>query len=263
LYKVCKSISRYPFNDKRVNEVVNRNHRVGVGVSGYLQSSWIRKADQMSTIYEALRETDEYYSKELGIGKSIKLTTVKPSGTLSLLAGVTPGVHPAYAKHYIRRIRFSASDPLVDVCRKNGYHVEPMFNYDGTRNLDTMVVSFPVETPNGTVLAKDVCATDQLSFQSFLQHFWSDNAVSMTCYYHKEELGLIKKYLQENYDTIKTVSFLLHSEHGFEQAPLQEISKEQYQQLSANIKPVVRIEDKREFTLLDNLECTSGACPAR
>jgi adenosylcobalamin-dependent ribonucleoside-triphosphate reductase len=263
LYKVCKSISRYPFIDKRVNDVVNRNHRVGVGVSGYLQSSWIRKSDEIAIVYDALKETDEYYSKELNIGKSIKLTTVKPSGTLSLLAGVTPGVHPAYAKHYIRRIRFSTSDPLVDVCRKNGYHVEPMFNYDGTRNLDTMVISFPVETPNGTVLAKDVSAVDQLCFQSFLQHFWSDNAVSMTCYYHKEELSIIKQYLKENYETIKTVSFLLHSEHGFEQAPLQEITENQYQQLSANITPVVVIDYNREFTLLDNLECTSGACPAR
>ena len=263
LYKVCKTISKYPFTDKRVNEVVERNHRLGIGVSGYLQSAWINKSDQMSTVYSALRETDQQYSRELSIGQSIKLTTVKPSGTLSLLAGVTPGVHPAYAKHYIRRIRFSTSDPLVDTCRKNGYPVEPMVNYDGSRNLDTMVVSFPIETPYRTVLAENVSAIDQLSFQSFLQHFWSDNAVSMTCYYNKKELKDIKKYLKENYDTIKTVSFLLHSEHGFKQAPMQEISKDEYIQLSADIRPIAGIEDKREFTLLDNLECTSGACPAR
>lgn len=262
-YKVCKTISNYPFSDNRINEVVKRNHRLGVGLSGFLQSPWINKYREISTVYESLREVDETYSKQLNICESIKLTTVKPSGTLSLLAGVTPGVHPAYAPYYVRRIRFSASDPLIETCRKNNYLIEPVINYDGTKNLDTMVVSFPIKTPPKTILAKNVNALDQLSFQSFLQHFWSDNAVSMTCYYKKEELNSIKNYLKNNYDTIKTVSFLLHSDHGFVQAPLEEITEDKYNQLTENIKPMTQIIETGDYDLIDSLECVSGSCPVK
>jgi len=262
-YKVCKTISNYPFSNSMINEVVQRNHRLGIGLSGFLQSRWINKSNEISTVYEDLRETDLQFSKQLNISSSIKLTTIKPSGTLSLLAGVTPGVHPAYAQHYVRRIRFSASDPLVDECRKSGYRVEPSLNYDGTTNLDTMIVSFPIKTPSGTILSKQVSAIDQLQFQSFLQHFWSDNAVSITCYYKKEELPNIKQYLKNNYETIKTVSFLLHSDHGFVQAPLEEISQEKYNQLTENLKPILRTQETGDYSLIDSLECTSGGCPVK
>lgn len=264
IYKVCKSISCYPFSDPRVNEVVIRNHRIGVGLTGLLQSSWIQQPDSISRAYQALEELDMDYSRTLGTGRSIKLTTVKPSGTLSLLPGVTPGIHPAYAKYYVRRIRFAANDPLVDACRKNGCHIEPQINFDGSRNLDTMVVSFPIKTPDRTILAKDVTPVDQLEFQTFMQNYWSDNAVSITCYYRPEELNTIKEYLRENYtDGIKTVSFLLHKGHGFLQAPLEEITREEYNKLSEKQNNLTQLTETEDYSLLDNMECSSGACPIK
>jgi hypothetical protein len=263
-YKVCKTISKYPFSDQRVNDVVQRNHRLGISITGVLQSRWISEPESMGEVYQAIEEADIMYSRELGISTSIKLTTVKPSGTLSLLPGVTSGIHPAYAGHYIRRIRFASNDPIVKICRDSGYRVEPMLNMDGTRNLDTMVVSFPVKSPSGTILADRVSAVDQLKFQSLVQDNWSDNSVSTTCYYRPEELPEIKEYLKENYtDSVKTISFLLHKEHGFEQAPYEEISSNEYSYLSANTRPINSVVDTSERELEETLECASGSCPIR
>ena len=75
--------------------------------------------------------------------------------TLSLLAGATPGVHPAYSKYYLRTVRMSSSDKLVQICKELGYHVEFLLNFDGTENHDTVVVYFPCETPDNAVLAED------------------------------------------------------------------------------------------------------------
>lgn len=264
-YKVCKTISKYPFSDPKINEVVNRNRRLGVGATGILQSKWVRDPSSFDTVYNAVEETDVTYSRELGVNQSIKLTTVKPSGTLSLLPGCTSGIHPAYSKYYTRRIRFSSEDPLVAMCRDNGFHVEPCLNQDGTRNLGTMVVSFPIKTPQGTVLAKSTSAIDQLKFQQLMQQHWSDNAVSITCYYKQEELPEIKAYLKENYnDSIKSVSFLLHTGHGFTQAPLEEISEAQFTENSKKTGLIERVVDTVERELdPNNLECAGGACPVR
>jgi len=262
--KVCKTISAFQFSDARVNEVVGRNHRLGLSVTGLLQSKWCSDPDGFTAAYHAIEEEDARYSRYLGVKESVKLTTVKPSGTLSLLAGVTAGLHPAYSRYYIRRIRFAANDPLIDLCRKTGHPVEPVMNFDGSRDLNTMVISFPVETPNGTVLAKDMTAIDQLKTQLFMQTYWSDNSVSMTCYYMPDELPNIHQYLMESYDeNIKSASFLRHSEHGFIQAPMEPMTKEEYLALKSKTSPVLGLKDDSERALDESLECTSGACPVR
>ncbi len=264
MYKVQKTISCVPFQNDLTNEVVQRNHRLGLGLTGFLQAPQMMNPDWMNEVYHHLEQTDKQYSRQLGVSTSIKLTTIKPSGTLSLLAGVTSGVHPAYSEYYIRRIRFAANDQLVDVCRKHGYHVEPVKNFDGSNDMGTMVISFPIKSPKNTVVAAEVTAIEQLEYQKWLQTYWSDNAVSVTVYYRREELPEIQQWLQENYESsVKTVSFLLHSEHGFAQAPLEEISSGRYDELKANSMPIIKIEDNAELTFSDSVECEGSNCPVR
>lgn len=264
MYKVVKAISCLPFVHDETSEVVKENHRLGIGVTGFLQAPHLRDEKIFSNVYRNLEKIDKEYSKLLGVGPSIKLTTVKPSGTLSLLAGVTSGVHPAYAPFYLRRIRMASTDPLVALCKKNGYHVEPVVNYDGSRNHDTMVVSFPVKTPEGTICAKDLTAVQQLEWAKWLQTNWSDNSVSVTVYYQKEELPSIKEWLDAHYDKfVKTVSFCLHNKHGFAQAPLEEITEAQYNELMGKTKPITRIENDSGAELKESLECSSGTCPVK
>lgn len=186
----------------------------------------------------------------------------KPSGTLSLLAGVTPGVHPGYSQYHIRRVRLRTEDPLVNKAAKAGYPVEFARNFDGTENYETSIISFPCAFPDGTVVAKDLTAIDQLNYVKELQTNWSDNAVSCTVYYKKEELPAIKQWLRENYrDGVKTVSFLLHSDHGFDQAPLEEITKEQYEEMVLKTQPIDFNDTLPELD--SSLECGSGGCPIR
>lgn len=260
LYRINKHSLSLDCHLPETEAIVHKNMRMGIGVTGYLQATeeqrnWLPEA------YEMLREFDKNYSAQHGFPTSIKLTTVKPSGTLSLLAGVTPGAHPAYSQYYIRRVRMASNIPLVEDCRKAGYPVEFQRNFDGSEDRGTVVVSFPVSHPDGTVIAADMSAVDQLEVIKRLQSEWSDNSVSVTIYYRKEELDDIKAWLKTNYSTsVKSVSFLLHSEHGFDQAPMEEITKEQFESLSAQVKPITDISfiDER----LDD-DCASGACPIR
>lgn len=261
LYRVNKHSLSIPCSLKETEDIVHKNMRMGIGVTGYLQAteeqkSWLDKA------YVYLRAYDKEYSKLNGFPNSIKLTTVKPSGTLSLLAGVTPGAHPGYSQYYIRRIRMAADSELASVARSHGYHVEYVRNFDGTEDHSTVVVSFPCSFPEGTEFGTDMSAIDQLEVIKRLQLEWSDNSVSVTIYYRKEELEAIRWWLHDNYFNTKSVSFLLHSDHGFDQAPMEEITKEKYEELKAGVKPITRI-GKLSLGEVDIDDCDTGACPVR
>ena len=261
LYRVNKHSLALPCHLDSTEQIVHKNMRMGIGITGVLQA----RTDQLEwleEVYTKLRTFDEYYSAKHGFNKSVKLTTVKPSGTLSLLPGVTPGCHPGYAQYMIRRIRISANHPLVQVCRDHGYPVEYQQNFDGSEDHSTVVVSFPFAYPEGTKLAKDMTAIDQLETVKWLQEKWSDNSVSCTVYYRKEELPEIKKYLKKNYkNNHKSLSFLLHSDHGFKQAPFEEITKEQYDEMVANTTLITGIAEANIG--LDEADCATGACPIR
>jgi len=261
LYRVNKHSLALPCHLKTTEEIVHANMRMGIGITGVMQCTeeqkgWLRKA------YEELRQFDKQYSEDNNFPISVKLTTVKPSGTLSLLPGVTPGCHPAYARYMIRRIRISSNHPLVQVCRDHNYHVEYQQNFDGSEDRSTVVVSFPFRHPDHAVLAKDMTALDQLETIKWLQENWSDNSVSCTVYYRKEELPEIRKYLKKYYKNAhKSLSFLLHSEHGFKQAPLTEITEEEYNELVTKTKLITRIDEANIG--LDDGECAGGVCPVR
>lgn len=266
-YRMCKHSLRLPCHSKETEEIVHKNSRLGIGITGYLQATEEQKS-WLPECYEYLRKLDVTYSFEHKFPVSIKLTTVKPSGTLSLLGDTTAGIHPAYSKYYIRRVRFSSTSPLVELAKKNGYHTEYVENFDGTLNRDTIIVEFPCTVPDGTVLAKDCTAINQLEIVKRVQKDWADNSVSNTVYYRKEELPAIKKWLLDNFnDGIKSVSFLLHSNHGFKQAPLEEITKEIYDEMTSKITVISEIPNSTfnmdDDEIVKDQSCAGGSCPVR
>ena len=177
LYRIIKHSLRLPCHHPETEAIVHKNMRMGIGITGYLQATEEQRS-WLAETYVRLREFDVQYSHSHGWPQSIKLTTVKPSGTLSLLAGCTAGVHPGYARQYIRRIRFAAESPLVPLCRSHGYHVEFVRHFDGTLDHSTVVVEFPYKLPDTAIVASQVTALDQLNFVKRLQTEWSDNSVS-------------------------------------------------------------------------------------
>jgi len=262
LYRINKHSLALPCSLPETEEIVHRNMRMGIGITGLLQSSEEQKS-WLSDCYLHLREFDKEYSKKNNWPVSIKITTTKPSGSVSLLPGVTPGIHPSPAgPYYIRRIRMSASSNLVQVCKDNGYFVEFVRGFDGKPDFSTVVVEFPCKVPEGTPIGDSLGAIEHLELVKWMQTNWSDNSVSCTVYYKKEELPEIKKWLEENFnDSLKTVSFLLYYGHGFDQAPYETISKEKYDELIEKVTPINSINVYEEdFELQD---CDNGSCPIK
>lgn len=261
-YRMCKHSLALHCSLKETETIVNKNMRMGIGMTGVLQAteeqrSWLKEA------YTWLRGYDKWYSAENGFPESIKLTTIKPSGTLSLLAGVTPGVHPNPAgPYYIRRVRIASQSPLVDVCRKHGFPIEYQRKFDGTEDRSTMVISFPCKLPESTPVAADYDWRTQMDMVRRMQAEWSDNSVSCTVYYKKEDLEDIKQYLRDHFrNEIKTVSFLLYYGHGFDQAPYETITKEQYEEMASKTTIITSVEVKEDDMTVD--ECLLGACPIK
>lgn len=264
LYLVQKQITtlRYPY--PKTNRIVAKNRRLGQSITGVLQCSKEQLA-WLSPVYEYLRDLDAEYSDANNITRSVRLTTVQPSGTLSLLPGVTPGIHPAYAKYYIRRVRFGAADPLIEACRKRGYNVVPEVGIDGREDHTKWVVEFPAQSPDGAVLAADMTAVEQLEWVKRMQTEWADNAVSVTVYYRLEELSEIKEWLKNNYDdSVKSVSFLLHADHNFPLAPYEEIDEDTYNAMVAKVDLSIPMASSTlDDNLMDDPSCATGACPVR
>ncbi len=261
-YKVNKHSLALHCSLKETEAIVNSNMRMGIGITGILQATeeqrgWLKDA------YVWLREFDKKYSKENNFPESIKLTTVKPSGSLSLLAGVTPGVHPNPAgPYYIRRMRIASNSTLINVCKSHGYQIEYQKNFDGSNDQTTMVVSFPCQLPESTPVAANYSWREQLEMVRRMQAEWSDNSVSCTVYYRQEDLQDIKDYLMNYYkDSFKTISFLLYHGHGFVQAPYETISREVYGEMIKNTKPITSVEISETDFMID--DCENGACPVK
>jgi len=266
-YRVVKTISSLEYHWPKTNKIIHKNMRLGISVTGLCE--WLpnlgreEASNWLDSCYKELELEDERYSKLKGFPKSIKISCQKPSGTLSSLISTSPGVHPFYSPFYIRRIRFASNNPLIPELQKRNHPMEPEMLFDGSLNHDTTIVSFPIKSPQNGIMSKDMSAVDQMELVKFMNTFWSDNSTSVTVYYKEEELPEIRSWLKENYnDSIKSISFLLHSDHGFKQAPYEEITEEKYNEMISKIEPLVNLDVKSFKDSLDSkMECEGGSCP--
>jgi ribonucleoside-triphosphate reductase len=261
LYKTQKAIASMNYFHEETNKVVHKNMKLGLSVTGVCQ-----KIDQFEDwcdkTYVHLRKFDKQWSKKNGLPQSKKLTVVQPSGTKSNLSGSMPGGHPGFAKFFIRRVRFGINDPILSVVRQMGVKIEPEKTLDGKERDDVLVAEFPCKFDSG-VFVEDIKSVDQLEIVKKLQSKWADQSVSVTIYYSKDQLDSIKSWLKDNYNSsIKTLSFLLHTDHGFVQAPFEKITEDQYLQTREKIKPISQFLGKPD-DFIDNLECSGGSCPVR
>lgn len=269
-YKVQKAIAAGPYLFKATEKVVHRNMKLGMSVTGICQRINEYK-DWCDQTYRSLRDFDADWSKFNGWPQSIRLTVIQPSGTKSLLSGSTPGGHPGFSEHHIRRVRFNHNETVVDFLRKMNVPLEYEVGFDGKVNHKIIIASFPAKFEEGSLVKNDkFTAIDQLNLVKDLQTVWADQAVSVTIYYKKDELPAIKTWLKENYETsVKSISFLLHSDHGFMQAPYEVITKDEYERRVKGIISVDQILKSYNMTgntsesVADSIECSTGACPVR
>lgn len=276
------------FQNKHIQEVVATNHRTGVGLTGitdwltrYYHGCWNAKAiHRLDRLYQQIRQYNVAFAKSLGLPPSIKVTTVKPSGTLSTLFGVSPGIHYHWAPYMIRRIRIAANSPLVPYLLQAGYPVEYQIlsQVDGetTYDYNTMVFSFPIKALTADhpdfQSEQEVSLAAQAENQQVLQTVWSDNAVSITLKFNPEvdTAEEIAELLYENRGTFKSTSLLPAVSGTYPQMPFEAITAEEYNRLVEQIKtPLskllkdVVIKATGTEDVDGSMECDGGACPIR
>ena len=237
-YQYAKTVTLVSTHDAKTNAIMLRNRRIGCSMSGIVQAinrhGYREFFDWCDSAYEFVQELDRKYSNWLCVPRSIKTTSVKPSGTVSLLAGASPGVHWSHSPYYLRRMRVNENNPLWEQCRDAGYPVEPDEYSD-----DTMVVSFPVHVDGIDRSKSEVSLREKVDLAAQMQHYWSDNQVSCTAEFDPDTEGAeLERILQSYEDRLKAISFLPRSGHGYQQPPYEAISRQQYQELVDQLEPI-------------------------
>jgi len=240
-YLYAKTVTLSKTQWAETNAIMLKNRRIGLSMSGVIQSfnkfgrreffTWCDDA------YEFVQNLDSIYSDWLCIPRSKRTTSIKPSGTVSLLNGSTPGIHYPEDEYYIRRIRFSVYSDLLKGLETAGYHIE-----DDKYSPNTKVVSFPVKEPLFVKGKREVSMWEQLEIAAAMQYYWADNSVSVTITFKPEEGSQIKDALQMYEKRLKAVSFLKYENTGYEQAPYESISEEQYNEMTEQITPIHRFK---------------------
>jgi len=257
-YLYAKVVTLVPTHDARTNTVIAQNRRIGTSMTGIVQAitrhGYRNFFGWCDAGYNLLRQLDEKHSPGLGVNRSIKLTSVKPSGTVSLLAGATPGVHWEHAPYYLRRVRVTEGHPLVELCKEAGYPVEPDHYSTGTA-----VISFPVHVRDGGRRKADVPLREKLDLAAQLQRYWADNQVSCTAEFDPEREGdEIPRLLEAYEDRLKGISLLPARGHGYDQAPYEEITKEAYEDQVAELRPLTGTLEHEHA--LEAKFCEGGVC---
>lgn len=237
-YLYSKSVTLLMTQWPETNEVMIRNRRIGASMTGIAQFSethgWHELRRWQDSGYQEIRKWDRIYSEWLGVRESIRVTTVKPSGTVSLLHGVTPGAHwPKERGYYVRTVREMKDSPLAKAMYEAGYQVEPSVVDPDT----TVVISFPVEGPEVRA-EREVSVWEKASLAATCQRWWSDNAVSVTLTFNEDEADQVPAVLRAFDGQLKSVSFLPSQEGVYAQAPYQRVTKEHWDRLRENVKPI-------------------------
>ena len=229
-YLYAKTVTLGKTHWPETNRVMLRNRRIGCSVSGVAQFITHRGIDKLKDWlndgYGVIQEWDKMYSDWFAVPNSIKTTSVKPSGTVSLLAGATPGLHYPESRFYIRRVRLSNISPLIPPLEKAGYKIEPAFGSEDT----TCVVEIPVDVGEGIRTVKDLTVWEQFSLAAFMQRHWADNQVSCTVTFDPElegpQLPHVLNYFQYH---LKGISCLPRHDYGaYQQMPYEAIDEDDY-----------------------------------
>ena len=262
-YLYGKTVTLMPTHWPVTNGIMQRNRRIGTSLTGIAafadQHGLPTTREWMDEGYSTIRKYDHQYSEWLCVRESVRVTTVKPSGSVSLLSGATPGVHwgPG-GEFYLRAIRFGNQDPMLHLFKAAGYKIE-----DDLVSANTSVVYFPVASGHKRS-EKQVSLFEKIGLAATAQKYWSDNGVSVTLSFDKEtEKQFVAPALNLYEGELKAVSFLPMGNKTYPQQPYTEISREEY---NAYVGTIGKIDWSAIYDGKDNLDaesekyCSTDAC---
>ena len=244
---------------------------LGVSLTGILDNKLMSGKDakhgmNISHILGQMKGTaitvNEKLSKELGIPQAAAITCVKPSGTVSQLVDSSSGIHARHNPYYIRTVRGDNKDPLTQFMVSMGIPSEP----DVMKPDSTTVFSFPMKSPTGAVTRNEMTAIEQLDLWLTYQKNWCEHKPSVTISVKEDEWFDVGAWVYENFDDVSGISFLPFSEHTYQQAPYQDCTKEEYEEMKSKMPPPIDWMWLQDYEKEDTtsggreLACTAGVC---
>ena len=265
-YLYAKTVTLLPTHWEETNAIMQRNRRIGTSISGVANFADTRGLPTlrkwMDEGYATVTNYDKSYSEWLGIRESIKTTTIKPSGTVSILAGESPGVHwTPGGGHFLRTIRFANNDPMLPLFKMANYRVEPEVHSPDT----TSVVYFPIEA-QAVRSEKEVSIYEKMALAATAQRYWSDNSVSVTVSFDpKTEAEAIGTALHMYDGQLKTVSFLAMDDGAYPQMPYTRSNAEEYEEGRMTLFPIdlSGVYAGMAFDAVGEAYCTTDACEVK
>jgi adenosylcobalamin-dependent ribonucleoside-triphosphate reductase len=265
-YLYAKTVTLLPTHWEETNAIMQRNRRIGTSISGvanFADTKGLPVLRQwMDAGYDVIKGYDKTYSEWLGIRESIKMTTVKPSGTVSILAGESPGVHWTVGGAFFNRaIRFSNNDPMLPLFKMANYRVEPANESPDT----TSVVFFPVKS-GARRSEKDVSIYEKMALAATAQRYWSDNSVSVTVSFDPAtEASSIGTALHMYDGQLKTVSFLPMMSDVYPQMPYTQITEAEYEEARMTLMPIdfSGVYAGMASDAIGEAYCTTDACEVK
>ncbi len=242
---------------------------LGVSITGIMDNAILNgteNPENLPNVLAKLRKkaisTNKEWSDRLGISQSAAITCVKPSGTVSQLVDAASGIHARHNPYYIRTVRASVKDPICDFMIDAGFPHEKCAMKPDT----TMVFSFPIKSPENAVFRKDKTAIEQLELWLTYQNHFCEHKPSVTISVKEDEWMEVGSWVYDNFDGISGISFLPFSDHSYKQAPYQDCTEEEYNNLLVSMPGEVDWSELNKYEKEDNtagsqtLACSAGSC---
>ncbi|MFA5751248.1 MAG: ATP cone domain-containing protein [Candidatus Paceibacterota bacterium] len=258
------TLTNFGYLSKEWKENCDEEALLGVSITGYYDNKIIRGDEVLKELRDESIKVNKEYAKKLGINHSTCITTVKPHGNSGQLLYVGSGMHPWFAKYFIRRVRIATNDPLFTLMKDQGVPSKPEVGYS-TANSTVAVLEFPIKAPEGAVTKDQVSAIDLLNEWKRLKINYIEHNPSVTIYVGSDEWIKVANFVYENWDIVGGLSFLPRSEHVYQLAPYEEISKEEYEKRVKEIKHIdfskLMYYEQDDNTIgAKEFACVSGVC---
>ena len=264
---IQSTYTKFPYLRKVWQRNTEEERLLGLSLTGIMDNPLMTSKNKglektLAHLRRVANDTNTEYANTLNIPVSTAITCVKPSGTVSQLVDSSSGIHARHSLHYIRTVRGDINDPLTQFMKDQGIPNEPCVMKPDT----TVVFSFPIKAPHKAITRNDMTAVEQLETWLTYQRHWCEHKPSVTCTVRDDEWLEVGAFVYKHFDEMSGISFLPHSDHTYQQAPYQECSKEEYNELLKAMPRNIEWSALRDYEKEDNtvamqtLACSGDSC---